>query len=70
MVAAYASTAEDKAPLKFEKTYARLFTAEVTRPMDERHLPTIAYHAPGANVTVEGDADNSSGGDVLDVVCL
>jgi U3 small nucleolar RNA-associated protein 19 len=46
MVSAFASTAEDKAPLRYEKSYARLFTAEVTRPLHEKHLPTVAYETP------------------------
>lgn len=48
MVSAFSSTAEDKAPLRYEKSYARLFTAEVTRPLHERHLPTVAYETPSA----------------------
>ncbi|EPY31986.1 U3 small nucleolar RNA-associated protein 19 [Strigomonas culicis] len=46
MVGAYGSTAEDKTPLQFEKSYARLFTSEVTRPIDKRHMPTVAYRPP------------------------
>ncbi|KEG11842.1 U3 small nucleolar RNA-associated protein 19 [Trypanosoma grayi] len=46
MVSAFASTAEDQAPLRYEKTYARLFTAEVTRPMSKSQLPTVAYREP------------------------
>lgn len=46
MVSAFASTAEDQKPLRYEKTYARLFTAEVTRPMSESQLPTVSYHEP------------------------
>ena len=44
MVSAFASPAEDTTPLKFEKTYGRLFTAEVTRK--ERGKPTLAYRPP------------------------
>ncbi|KPA82095.1 hypothetical protein ABB37_03245 [Leptomonas pyrrhocoris] len=46
MVSAFASAAEDKTPLRYEKSYARLFTAEVTRPLHEKHLPTVAYETP------------------------
>lgn len=46
MVSAFASTAEDQAPLRYEKTYARLFTAEVTRPISGSQLPTVAYREP------------------------
>lgn len=46
MVSAFASTAEDKTPLRYEKSYGRLFAAEVTRPLDSRHLPTVAYEPP------------------------
>ncbi|CAJ1022354.1 CBF/Mak21 family, putative [Leishmania lindenbergi] len=46
MVSAFSSTAEDKTPLRYEKSYGRLFTAEVTRAIDSHHLPTIAYEAP------------------------
>ncbi|KPI83594.1 hypothetical protein ABL78_7367 [Leptomonas seymouri] len=46
MVSAFSSTAEDKTPLRYEKSYARLFTAEVTRPLNEKHLPTVAYETP------------------------
>ncbi|ORC93485.1 U3 small nucleolar RNA-associated protein 19 [Trypanosoma theileri] len=51
MVSAFASTAEDQAPLRFEKTYARLFTAEVTRPMSNAQLPTVAYREPEEDST-------------------
>ncbi|KAG5468572.1 hypothetical protein CUR178_01405 [Leishmania enriettii] len=52
MVSAFSSTAEDKTPLSYEKSYGRLFTAEVTRAIDSRQLPTIAYEAPSeANPT-------------------
>ncbi|KAK7198432.1 CBF/Mak21 family [Novymonas esmeraldas] len=46
MVSAFSSTAEDKTPLRYEKSYGRLFAAEVTRPIDSDHLPTIAYEVP------------------------
>ncbi|KAG5493839.1 hypothetical protein JKF63_01671 [Porcisia hertigi] len=46
MVMAFSSTAEDKTPLRYEKSYGRLFTAEVTRAIDSNHLPTIAYETP------------------------
>lgn len=46
MVSAFSSTAEDKTPLRYEKSYARLFTAEVTRALHEKHLPTVAYETP------------------------
>ncbi|PWU90825.1 hypothetical protein C3747_356g16 [Trypanosoma cruzi] len=46
MVSAFGSTAEDQAPLRYEKTYARLFTAEVTRPISKSQLPTVAYREP------------------------
>ncbi|ESL11199.1 hypothetical protein TRSC58_01058 [Trypanosoma rangeli SC58] len=56
MVSAFSSTAEDQAPLRYEKTYARLFTAEVTRPMSKSQLPTVAYSEPaeedGANAVL------------------
>ncbi|KAG5493096.1 hypothetical protein GH5_01827 [Leishmania sp. Ghana 2012 LV757] len=52
MVSAFSSTAEDKTPLRYEKSYGRLFTSEVTRAIDSHHLPTIAYEAPSeANPT-------------------
>ncbi|KAG5491523.1 hypothetical protein JIQ42_01426 [Leishmania sp. Namibia] len=52
MVSAFSSTAEDKTPLRYEKSYGRLFTAEVARAIDSHHLPTIAYEAPSeANPT-------------------
>lgn len=47
MVSAFSSTAEDGADLRFEKTYGRLFTSEVTRPLSKEHLPTVAYKGPG-----------------------
>lgn len=53
MVSAFSSTAEDKTPLRYEKSYARLFTAEVTRPLHEKHVPTVAYETP----TVEDPTD-------------
>ncbi|CCW60537.1 unnamed protein product [Phytomonas sp. EM1] len=46
MISAFGSSAEDKTPLRYEKTYARLFTAEITRPLSKDHLPTVAYHEP------------------------
>lgn len=46
MVSAFSSAAEDKTPLRYEKSYARLFTAEVTRPLSSSHVPTLAYEEP------------------------
>lgn len=51
MVSAFQSPAEDKTPLKFDKTYARLFTAEVTRgegadESGKKRRITISYQAP------------------------
>ena len=60
MVSAFQSPAEDKTPLKFDKTYARLFTAEVTRGggVDssgrKRHI-TISYMAPTYKFLEDGD---------------
>lgn len=46
MVSAFSSAAEDKTPLRYEKTYARIFTSEVTRPIGRDNLPTVAYQPP------------------------
>lgn len=46
MVSAFSSAAEDKAPLRYEKTYGRLFTSEVTRPISKENVPSVAYHQP------------------------
>lgn len=46
MVSAFSSTAEDTTHLRFEKTYARLFTAEATREISKGHVPTVAYSSP------------------------
>lgn len=48
MVSVFSSPAEDQAPLRYEKTYARLFTSEVTRPISKSQLPTVAYREPGS----------------------
>ncbi|KAG8343688.1 hypothetical protein TRVL_05488 [Trypanosoma vivax] len=49
MISAFGSPAEDRQPLHYEKTYARLFAAEVTRPMSKSQMPTVAYHEPENN---------------------
>eukprot|EP00796_Vickermania_ingenoplastis_P007211 gene7211-5068_t len=46
MISAFSSTAQDKTPLQFEKSYGRLFTAEVTRRLDGRDVPPLAYQEP------------------------
>ncbi|CUG90341.1 Hypothetical protein, putative [Bodo saltans] len=46
MVSAFSSTAEDTTPLRFEKTYARLFTAEATREISKGRVPSTAYAVP------------------------
>nr|CCC90222.1 conserved hypothetical protein [Trypanosoma congolense IL3000] len=46
MVSVFSSPAEDQAPLRYEKTYMRLFTAEVTREISKSQLPTVAYRQP------------------------
>lgn len=46
MVSAFASPAEDNAPVRFEKTYGRLFTAEATKEISAARLPTMAYEQP------------------------
>jgi U3 small nucleolar RNA-associated protein 19 len=46
MVSAFSSTAEDTTPLRFEKTYARLFTAEATREVSKGRVPSTAYASP------------------------
>jgi U3 small nucleolar RNA-associated protein 19 len=46
MVSAFSSTAEDNTPLRFEKTYGRLFTAEATREVSKGRVPAVAYAAP------------------------
>lgn len=49
MVSAFSSTAEDNTPLRFEKTYARLFTAEATREVSKGRVPSTAYAPPEYN---------------------
>lgn len=56
MVSAFSSTAEDKSALKFEKSYGRLFTAEVTRFITAREIPSLAYSEPLS--LTEADAIN------------
>lgn len=46
MINAFSSTAEDKAALKYEKSFGRLFTAEITREILPGHVPSLAYRAP------------------------
>lgn len=46
MISAFSSTAEDKSMLKFEKSYGRLFTAEVTRRLRSEDIPPLAYREP------------------------
>ena len=53
MVSAFASPAEDNTPLRFDKTYARLFTSEVTREVSSRRVPSISLSLP-TELGVEG----------------
>lgn len=46
MINSFSSTAEDKSALKFEKSFGRLFTAEVTRRIPEGTVPPVAYREP------------------------
>lgn len=46
MVSAFSSPAEDTAPLRFDKTYGRLFTAEVTKEINTSRVPPLDYQAP------------------------
>lgn len=43
MVSAFASPVEDATPLRFEKTYGRLFTAEITKEISAVAPPPVAY---------------------------
>lgn len=42
MVSAFASPAEDNTPLRFDKTYARMFTSEVTKELSTRRIPSVS----------------------------
>lgn len=46
MVSAFASPVEDNTPLRFEKTYGRLFTAEVTKEVTATKPPPVSFVAP------------------------
>lgn len=46
MINAFSSTAEDKSALKYEKSFGRLFTSEITREMHRDKVPSLAYRAP------------------------
>jgi U3 small nucleolar RNA-associated protein 19 len=45
-VSAFSSPADDNAAIRFEKSYARLFTAEVTKEISSSRVPAIAYEPP------------------------
>ena len=51
MVSAFSSPAEDTAPLKFDKTYGRLFTAEITKEINASRVPPLDYQPPKWDVT-------------------
>ena len=46
MVSSYSSPAQDNAPLKFDKTYGRLFARDITRSRQE-DPGVVSYKAPG-----------------------
>lgn len=46
MISSFCSPAEDKSQLKYEKSYGRLFTSEITRPITKNGIPPMAYEVP------------------------
>lgn len=46
MIKAFSSTAEDRSALKYEKSFGRLFTSEITREIGRDKIPSLAYRPP------------------------
>jgi U3 small nucleolar RNA-associated protein 19 len=61
MVTAFASPAQDTTPLRFEKTYGRLFAHDITR--DQRDgTAVLAYSAPAKNLLSPGAVEPGMSG--------
>lgn len=61
MVAAFASPAIDNQPLKFEKTYARLFAHDLTHAKEDAPA-VVAYKAPPEAILGEGSKSKAFAG--------